>query len=160
MPSYADQTLKTSPAARKSAAKLLSKTVETQACMELLKNAGEKCIKELVKLATQVRDDGKGNMDSFHDMIHVFYMISQLRPGPLCRYITADMMNLFVELAQDPMQDMAKEIVKMLQRDPVCDRAIQPIIERVEEGRVMDLEDDLELKATTVPQILRGPWTG
>jgi len=144
MPSHVDHTLKTSAAARKHAAKLLSRTVETQVCMELLKNAGEKCIKELVKLATQVREDGKGNLESFHDMINVFYIISQLRPGPLARYVPADMLNLFVELSQDPSQEMPREIVKMLLRDPVCEKVLQPIVDRWEEGRAQDPEEELQ----------------
>mmetsp|Transcript_22554 Transcript_22554/g.64983 ORF Transcript_22554/g.64983 Transcript_22554/m.64983 type:complete len:901 (+) Transcript_22554:78-2780(+) len=152
MPTCVDQTLKTSCGARKHAAKLLSRTVETQVTLELLKNAGEKCIKELVKLATQVREDGKGNLESFHDMLHVFFQISQLRPGPLCRYIPVDMMHLFVELSQDPAQDMAREIVAMLKRDPVCNKALAPIVERAEAGRGMDAEDELEMQATRVPR--------
>mmetsp|Transcript_137299 Transcript_137299/g.333626 ORF Transcript_137299/g.333626 Transcript_137299/m.333626 type:complete len:677 (+) Transcript_137299:1095-3125(+) len=144
MPTYVDQTLKTSAAARRCAAKLLSKTAETQAVMELLKNAGEKCIKQLVKLASQVREDGKGNLESFHDMLNVFYTISQLRPGPLARYVPLDMLNLFVELSQDPSQEMAREIVNVLKQDPFCYKTLVPIVERWEEGRAKDVEDDLQ----------------
>jgi len=144
MPSHVDQTLKTCSLARKHAAKLLSRTVETQVVMELLKNAGEKCIKQLVKLATHVREDGKGNLESFHDMLNVFYTISQLRPGPLARYVPGDMLNLFVELSQDPSQEMAREIVKVLRKDPQCEKVLAPIVERAEEGRGQDIEDDLQ----------------
>lgn len=156
MPSHMDATLKTCSAARKHAAKLLSKTVETQVVMELLKNAGEKCIKQLVKLATQVREDGKGNLESFHDMLNVFYTISQLRPGPLARYVPADVLNLFVELSQDPSQEMAREIVKVLRQDPQCEKVLAPIVERVEEGRAQDLDDELQetAKGTSIPRSL------
>jgi len=144
MPSHVDLTLKTSAVARRHAAKLLSKTAETQVVMELLKNAGEKCIKSLVKLATAVREDGKDNLESFHDMLNVFYTISQLRPGPLARYTPTDMLNLFVELSQDPSQEMAREIVKVLRQDPICEKTLGPIVERWEEGRGQDIEDDLQ----------------
>jgi len=152
MPSYVDQTLKTSASARKHAAKLLARTTGTQVCMEMLKNAGEKCIKQLVKLASQVREDGKGNLESFHDMLHVFFTISQLRPGPLCRYISPDLMNLLVELSQDPSQDMAGEIVKILRQDPICEKSILPMVERMEAGKA---EDDDELDTQGVAPIIR-----
>jgi len=147
MPSHIDLTLKTSAVARKHAAKLLSKTTETQVVMELLYNAGERVIKHLVKLAAQVREDGKDNLESFHDMLNVFYTISQVRPGPLARYVTVDMLNVFVQFSQDPSQDMAREIVKALRQDPVCEKVLGPIAERAEEGRSQDIEDELQVSA-------------
>merc|ERR1712217_585379 len=154
MVSHLDHTLKSSPAARKHAAKLLSRTVETQVAMELLKNAGEKCIKELVKLASNVRDDGKGNIESFHDMVHVFYAISQFRPGPLCRFIPEDMMNVFVEIAKgredNTITERARAIVQMLMNDVICEQMLIPIIKRSEEEyeQSYDIEDDLKLTST------------
>lgn len=160
MPSHVDHVLKTSAAARRHVAKLLSRCVETQAALELVQNAGERAIKELVKLATQVRKDGKGNLESFHDMLHVFFIISQFQPGPLCRHIPEDMMHLFVDLTAGSEQlsevaERARAIVQMLLQDPSCARALQPIIQRHEEGATgRDLEDEL-LKVSDVPGALK-----
>jgi len=113
-----------------------------------MQNTGDKSIKELVKLATGVREDGMGNLESFHDMMHVFYVISQVRPGPLCRYVTTDMMNLFAEMSLSPQKNTITEraaaIVEVLRRDTHCEKVLAPIITRLEQGTVdYDMEDEL-----------------
>jgi hypothetical protein len=147
MPSYIDDTLKTSAVARKSAAKLLAKTVETQVAVELLRNAGEKCIKGLVKLTSSTRQDGKLYIEAFHDMLQVFFTISETRPGPLCRYMLDDLMNHFVDISNAPDDNdvtfHARSIVQMLMKDPACEKKLLPMIQRAEGSATYDPEEEL-----------------
>merc|ERR1712048_819535 len=133
--------------ARKSAAKLLAKTVETQVAVQLLKNTEEKCIKGLVKLASSTRQDGKQYIESFHDMLHVFFIISETRPGPLCRYLPDDLMEVFREISDVPDESdvtiQARSIIQMLMKDHACKKKLKSMIQRVEGSATQDLEDDL-----------------
>jgi len=157
MPSYMDQTLKNSCLARKHTAKILAKCVETEAVVDLLKQTGEKFIKELIKLSMRVREDGKGNLESFHDMLHIIYMISQFRPGPLCRYIPVDMMNLLLDISHGKEDTLprfyAQSTIDMLMRDSNCEKVLSPLVKRIEEGTAFsqDPEEELKLQAMLMP---------
>jgi tetratricopeptide (TPR) repeat protein len=147
MPSYIDETFKTSAACRKSAAKLLAKAVETQVAIELLRNAGEKCIKGLVKLASSIQQQDGLEVESFYDMLQVFYVISETRPGPLCLYMPDDLMNIFVEMAQRTDETdvtmHARSIIQMLLKDPACEKKVLQMNQRAEGSRTYDPEDEL-----------------
>merc|ERR1711971_350469 len=152
-------TLKTSATARKFAAKLLSKLVETTIAMDLLMTAGEGYVKELLKLALNVHQDGKGNLESLHDMLQVFYVITEVRPGPLAHYMTQELLHLFAELAQAPDDNdvtvRMKAIVAMLKKDPTCKKSLVPILQRLEEGQGPEPEDDLLLAKLMTPALAR-----
>lgn len=156
MPSYVDDTLKASASARRHTAKLLSRCVETEAAMELLNHGPEKVVKSLVKLAMDVRED-TGNMDSFHDMLHVFYTISQFRPAALCRFITIEMMNLLVIIGtqeDSTPAGYAQGIIQMLMRDVKCEKMLMPIIDRVEKGTAFAQDPlGLELRKGLTPEM-------
>jgi tetratricopeptide (TPR) repeat protein len=145
MLSCVGDTLKTSPGARKQAAKLMSKLVETQIAMEVLKDAEEKWVQEIISLASNVRKDGKESLEAFHDMLQVLYILTALRPGALAHLIILyeDMMNTLVELAGAPEDDVtvrAKTIVQTLRKDKKCKKMLKPLMEA---GPKPDLEDDL-----------------
>mmetsp|Transcript_32308 Transcript_32308/g.68816 ORF Transcript_32308/g.68816 Transcript_32308/m.68816 type:complete len:906 (-) Transcript_32308:73-2790(-) len=145
MPTSVEQTLKTSLVARRDAAKLLSMCIDTEAVIALLEKMGEKCIKELVKLASQIRMDGTLNAQAFHDMINVFYVISQSKPGPLC-HMPVDMMNLLVDLGAVKegtiINEYASAIVKVLRKDKSTKQVIKAAMARVS-GEAVDQDDEL-----------------
>jgi len=146
-PSFVEDTLKGSAAARAHAAKVLSRCVESEVAMDIFQSSGEKAIKELVKLATRLHRDGKGNLESFHDIIHVFFAISQHRPGPLCCFMPEDMLYPLVELTSErertEVTERAEAIVETLKRDRRCKKLLRPIIRRRDEGTSYDVEEEL-----------------
>jgi len=124
--------------ARRYAAKILSRTVKTEAVVDLLQSAGDQCVKELVKLAIQIRKDGPCNLEAFHDMLNVFYILSKCQPGSLCKHVPVDMMNFLVDVSNIEGEDVqafyARRIIKCLQADKDAKKMLKPIINRVKEG--------------------------
>jgi len=132
--SQAKDTLASSAAVRASAAKLLSKSVTTEGFMIFLRRDGEKSVAELTKLTTRISLDGKSNLEALHDMLYVFYQISQSVPEPLCKYVAGPMMDMLVGLSQAPVEDAAvfyaKGILNSLKLNHRCKKVIQSIESR------------------------------
>jgi len=146
-PSYVEQTLTSSVEARRNAARLLAQSLQSKAGLDMVKTSGEKCIKEFVDLSMKLREDGKCNTESFHDMLQVFWIISKNRPGPLCRYISEDMMNVLVVTSneKDTMPGAyARDILQVLMKNNECKRQLLPILNRDDELHNSTHEYDAE----------------
>lgn len=146
MASHVRATLKASAAARRHAAKVLAKCITTQVGLDLLANAGEGCVKELIHLATATRADGRESLEAFHDMLHVFTFIAGVSPGCLCRSMPSELLNVLADMADPNSADLPRHyagvILETLQKDPASAQHILPILRRVE-GQASDIGDEL-----------------
>jgi len=142
--SHVKFTLKDSMSARCSTAKILSRCVGSDVFLELFQKSAAPCVKEMVRLIISVRNDGKRSLEAFHDLLHVFYWISQSRPGALSRHLPVDILNILVGMSNQLMEDLtifyAKGIIESLLRDPYCEKLLLPIINRNESSSNYDDE--------------------
>lgn len=147
MPSYMEASLKNSEAARRYTAKILSRCAEHQVFLDVFNRAGEKCMRELVRLTIATRADGTTSLEAFHDMLCVLRAISQLQPGPLCQHAPAELMHLLVGSSRvmDSQPALyAAGILDCLRKDRKCEAALLPIIERAKGDKAYDVEDKLK----------------
>jgi hypothetical protein len=160
LPSSLDQTLKTSPIARKCAAKLLAACIETQEVTSMLESVEEKCIKGLLQLWSQIDGDGKGNVGAFNDMVNVFYVVSKSRPGPLCKNVPTDILNILVEMSEvidgSIVNEYASQIVAVLRKDKSCKRAVKEKLAILQGEKPADDDEPLlSLTSKMMPKVGR-----
>jgi len=140
--------LTSSAAVRACAAKVLSKSVDRDGFMDLLKNDGEKCMNELSKLIANISLDGKSSLEALHDMLYVFFQIAQSMSDPLVKYATEDFMTMLVSISKAPVEDApafyAKGVLGALKLNHKCNKMIQAISSRFEAGVGADAEDILK----------------
>jgi tetratricopeptide (TPR) repeat protein len=148
MISYIGKGLAADAKVRMCAAKLLSKCVQGEAFLSLMRKDGEKCMKELVKLIMNASLDGKSSLEALHDMLYLFYHMAQTVPDPLCKHTTEDMMTMLVGISRNPIEDApqfyAKGILSILALNRKCDKVIKVIESRYEAGVGVDPEDILK----------------
>lgn len=155
MPSCMGASLRESAAARRHAAKILQRCIESHVFQELFAQNGDKTMKELVRLIVSIRADGKASLEAFHDMIVVFYGFAQLRPGAFCHYVPVELMNLLVDVTTQQDGEpaaMASDTIKILMKDRKCEALLLPIINQAEGAKAYDVEDELKsLHKTLTP---------
>jgi len=142
------KSLGSSATVRMCAAKFLSKSVVTDGFMDLLKKDGEKCVRALGKMTLSISLDGKSSLEALHDMLYVFYMISQSMPDPLCKHTSEGLMAMLIGISKAPVEDApafyAKGTLSALKLNHNCNKKIQTILSRFESGVGADAEDVLK----------------
>jgi len=140
--------LASSAAVRACAAKVLSKSVDREGFMDLLKKDGEKCVGELAKMIANISLDGKSSLEALHDMLYVFFQIAQSMPDPLVKYATEDLMGMLVGISKAPVEDApafyAKGVLSVLKLNHKCNKVIQDKLSRFDAGVGADAEDILK----------------
>lgn len=133
-PNEIDRSLRQSPSVRRAAAKVLGLTADTLVFKTLLEQGAEKCIRFIMRLLLEIREDGDQSFDAFYDMLHVIFAMSKLYPEPLYRHIPERIMNILVDLSrgEDP-RNYAKGIIRCLMSDARTEKKLLPILNRVEE---------------------------
>eukprot|EP00747_Dinoflagellata_sp_TGD_P163174 gnl/TRDRNA2_/TRDRNA2_181574_c0_seq1.p1 gnl/TRDRNA2_/TRDRNA2_181574_c0~~gnl/TRDRNA2_/TRDRNA2_181574_c0_seq1.p1 ORF type:complete len:955 (+),score=274.35 gnl/TRDRNA2_/TRDRNA2_181574_c0_seq1:61-2925(+) len=159
---YVEKTMKTSPGGRLYMAKVLSMCIEHEEVMDLLKGVGEASVTKMAKLLMDVRNDGTGNLEGFHDMMRVFYMISQTKPGALCRTVPVDMMNMLVYQSKEGSGETmpaycAKTVISVLMKDRECEKQLLPIIQRAEDQAADRFATGADLEEIGLQQSLTSP---
>jgi len=143
---HVDEVLQASVAARRHMAKLLSRCVRTTEVVEMLQIAGDHSILRLARLINRLRQDGRESLEAFHDMIDVYFAISQHVPGRLCQFVPSDLMQLFVELSAGEVNEIterAQSIVQVLMHDQKCLKVLEPILQIHDNTLSYDVEEEL-----------------
>jgi len=156
MKSHLAKTLQ-SPLARKHVARILAQCSQSQAFMDIIQRHSEQCIKELVRLAVQLWDDGVSSLESFGDIMNVFHFISKHRPDALSSNLReAEMLHMLMRLSKatsHPASSLASAILDTLKKDPNFKTALRPIRKQYEEG--YDPERELKLRQQEASQMPR-----